>query len=104
MEDFPSVNPLHDGRKKSIDNPFQRHGSRSRNPHQTVKPLVLMDYLCRLANPAGGTLLDPFLGSGTTGMAAVHAGFNFVGIEKDPKYRKVAAARLKGVKRIPQTC
>ena len=97
LQEFPLCQPSHDGRKKSIDNPFQRHSSVSRNPHQTVKPLALMDYLCRLANPAGGILLDPFLGSGTTGMAAVRAGFRFVGIEKDPGYREIAAARLKAV-------
>jgi DNA modification methylase len=94
LDKFPLSQPSHDGRKNNINNPFQRHGTLSRNPHSTVKPLALMDYLCLLANPSGGTILDPFLGSGTTGMAAVRAGFAFVGIEKDPSYREIAAARI----------
>lgn len=58
----------------------------TRNTHPTVKPLALMAYLCRLITPPGGTILDPFMGSGTTGMAAVAEGFDFLGIESDPTY------------------
>ena len=52
------------------------------NTHPTVKPQELMKYLCRLVTPKGGTVLDPFMGSGSTGMAAKDEGFEFIGIEK----------------------
>ena len=54
------------------------------NKHPTVKPLKLMRYLCRLIAPLGGTILDPFCGSGSTGVAAIDGGFNFIGIDQDP--------------------
>jgi site-specific DNA-methyltransferase (adenine-specific) len=54
-----------------------------RNHHPTVKPTALMRYLCRLVTPRGGTVLDPFMGSGSTGKAAVLEGFNFIGIERE---------------------
>jgi DNA modification methylase len=66
-----------------------------RNPHPTVKPVALMRYLLRLVVPAGGVVLDPFLGSGTTGMAAVVDGYTFVGIEREEKYLKAADARIR---------
>jgi len=59
-----------------------------------VKPINLMRYLCRLITPPGGVVLDPFLGSGTTGIAALQEGFKFVGIEKEPEYLAVAKARI----------
>ena len=64
------------------------------NNHATVKPVDLMRYLCRLVTPPGGTVLDPFMGSGTTGLAAVHERFSFVGIEIDPKYFEIARDRI----------
>lgn len=60
-----------------------RTAGQVRNFHPTVKPVALMRWLCRLVTPPGGTVLDPFCGSGTTGVAAVHEGFGFVGIERD---------------------
>ena len=66
----------------------------SRNPHPTVKPVSLMRWLCRLVCPPGGTILDPFTGSGTTGIAAVLEGFDFVGCELSPEYARVAEARI----------
>lgn len=66
-----------------------------RNPHPTVKPVALMRYLLRLVVPAGGVVLDPFLGSGTTGMAAVVDGYTFVGIEREEKYLTAADARMR---------
>jgi len=66
-----------------------------RNVHSTVKPTALMQYLCRLITPAGGTVLDPYMGSGSTGKAAILEGFDFVGIELDPDYFKIAQARVK---------
>ena len=65
------------------------------NNHPTVKPTALMAYLCRLITPQGGTVLDPYMGSGSTGKAAVQEGFNFVGCELDPDYFKVATDRVK---------
>lgn len=64
------------------------------NNHPTVKPTALMQYLCRLVTPPGGTVLDPFMGSGSTGKAAMLEGFNFIGIERDPDYVKIAEARI----------
>lgn len=63
--------------------------------HPTVKPTALMQYLCRLITPPGGTVLDPFAGSGSTGKAALLEGFRFVGIEQEPEYLAIAAARVR---------
>jgi site-specific DNA-methyltransferase (adenine-specific) len=66
----------------------------SENNHPTVKPTMLMAYLCRLITQPGGTILDPFMGSGSTGKAATINGFRFIGIERDPEYHKIAHARI----------
>jgi len=66
----------------------------SKNNHPTVKPTDLMQYLCRLITPPNGTILDPFLGSGSTGKAAMYEGFNFVGIELTEEYLPIAKARI----------
>jgi DNA modification methylase len=65
-----------------------------RNPHPTVKPVSLMRYLLALVVPPGGTVLDPFLGSGTTGMASVVAGLPFIGIERELDYLETSDARI----------
>ena len=64
------------------------------NVHPTVKPTDLMRYLCRLVTPPGGTVLDPFMGSGSTGKAALLEGFKFVGIEQDEGYFQIAQRRI----------
>jgi DNA modification methylase len=64
------------------------------NNHPTVKPTDLMLYLIRLVTPKGGTTLDPFMGSGSTGKAAVRGGFDFVGIEREKEYMEIAEARI----------
>lgn len=64
------------------------------NTHPTVKPVALMRWLVRLVTPPGGTVLDPFTGSGTTGLACKAEGFHFLGIEQDEKYVAIANARL----------
>lgn len=64
------------------------------NTHPTVKPADLMRYLCRLVTPPGGVVLDPFMGSGSTGKAAMLEGFRFIGIERDPGYFEIARARI----------
>jgi DNA modification methylase len=66
----------------------------SKNNHPTVKPTDLMLYLIRLITPKGGTTLDPFMGSGSTGKAAVRGGFDFVGVEMDKDYMEIAEARI----------
>lgn len=64
------------------------------NQHATVKPNELMRWLCKLATPEGGTILDPFMGSGSTGIAALQEGFGFVGIEMEPSYLEIAKLRI----------
>ena len=64
------------------------------NTHPTVKPTDLMAYLCRLVTPPGGTVLDPFMGSGSTGKAALREGFKFIGCELDAAYHNIAEGRL----------
>jgi hypothetical protein len=65
------------------------------NIHSTVKPTALMRYLCRLITPPGGIILDPFMGSGSTGKAALLEGFRFIGIEKEPEYFQIAQERIR---------
>jgi site-specific DNA-methyltransferase (adenine-specific) len=65
-----------------------------RNNHPTVKPTALMRYLCRLVTPPEGIVLDPFMGSGSTGKAAMLEGFQFIGIERDEEYMEIAKARI----------
>jgi site-specific DNA-methyltransferase (adenine-specific) len=64
------------------------------NHHPTVKPTSLMQYLVRLVTPKGGIVLDPFMGSGSTGKACVYEGFNFIGIDQDLDYVDIAKARI----------
>lgn len=68
--------------------------ARNGNHHPTVKPTDLMAYLCRLVTPPGGVVLDPFMGSGSTGKAAVREGFRFIGCELSPEYLSIARARI----------
>jgi hypothetical protein len=75
-------------------NPYANGGGVSRNHHPTVKPTDLMRYLCRLVTPSGGTVLDPFMGSGSTGKAARLEGFQFIGIERDAQYFQIAQRRI----------
>lgn len=64
------------------------------NLHPTVKPTDLMRYLCRLVTPTNGLVFDPFMGSGSTGKAALLEGFRFIGIEREAEYTNIAKARL----------
>lgn len=75
---------------------FQSKGTdkTSQNHHPTVKPTDLMAYLCRLVTPPGGTVLDPFMGSGSTGKACMREGFTFIGIEREADYMAIAQARI----------
>jgi len=82
-----------DGRESEHHTGHLRTTERS-NHHPTVKPTDLMRYLCRLVTPPGGTVLDPFMGSGSTGKAATLEGFGFVGCELQPDYLAIAEARI----------
>ena len=64
------------------------------NTHPTVKPIELMRYLCRLITPKGGTVLDPFMGSGSTGLAAKTECMEFIGIEREQEYFDIATDRI----------
>lgn len=66
----------------------------AQNVHPTVKPIELMRRLIRLVSKPGNTIIDPFLGSGTTGVAAVLEGRNFIGIEREPEYFEIAKTRV----------
>lgn len=68
-----------------------------RNHHPTVKPTALMRWLCRLVTPPGGEILDPFMGSGSTGKASLIEGFRFTGIDRSPEYVRIAEKRLQAV-------
>ena len=66
----------------------------SKNNHPTVKPIALMKYLIKLITPPTGKVLDPFMGSGSTGMACVEYGVRFVGMEMDENYYNIAKSRI----------
>jgi site-specific DNA-methyltransferase (adenine-specific) len=69
-------------------------GEKRANHHPCVKPLSLMRWVCRLVAPPGGVILDPFMGSGSTGCAAVLEGFRFIGVEREVAYIEIAKARI----------
>lgn len=79
-----------DGIRGSLSKPRE-------NIHPTVKPTDLMRWLCRLVTPAGGLILDPFAGSGSTGRGAIAEGFRFEGIELSPEYAAIAEARIRAM-------
>lgn len=83
-----------DGRAVAADNAYQRGKTERANSHPTVKPTDLMAYLCRLVTPPGGLILDPFMGSGSTGKAAIREGFRFIGCELSAEYLAIAEARI----------
>jgi DNA modification methylase len=72
----------------------ERNFGLGRNIHPTVKPVDLMRYLIRLVTPKGGTVLDPFMGSGTTAVAAIQEGANWIGCEREPEYVAIIEARI----------
>ncbi len=73
----------------------ERWTTHQRNHHPTVKPVSLIRYLCRLSKtPSGGNVLDLFMGSGTTGLAALQEERDFIGIEIDKEYFQIAEKRM----------
>lgn len=94
LEDFNQGN-WNDGRKAEKDFPSLRRETKRSNVHPTIKPIKLMEYLCKLTKtPTGGHVLDPFMGSGTTGIACLKTGRDFTGIEISEEYFKIAKARI----------
>lgn len=79
-----------------------RDAAKTCNFHSTVKPIKLMEYLIKLVTPPNGTVLDPFMGSGSTGVAAKNLGFNFTGIEMNEEYFQIAQKRIENVSNIQQ--
>jgi site-specific DNA-methyltransferase (adenine-specific) len=93
------------GLKNNGDGTPRNQQPSNRNHHPTVKPTSLMSYLCRLVTPPGGIVLDPFMGSGSTGKAAILEGFQFIGIEREAEYLAIAEARIShasGLSQPPQ--
>ena len=82
--------------KKNFKGGFQDH--LTQNNHPTVKSISLMEWLIKLVTPKGGVTLDPFLGSGSSGVAAIKNGFKFIGIEKEKESFKIAEARIEYAK------
>jgi len=78
------------------------HSERKGNNHPTVKPIHLMAWLIRLVSKEGDTVLDPFMGSGTTGIACIKLGRNFIGIEKSSEYLEIAKNRIESEHRLCQ--
>jgi DNA modification methylase len=76
---------------------LQKHFNHG-NFHCTVKSVPLMEYLIKMITPKGGIVLDPFMGSGSTGIACKKNGFDFIGIEKEEPYYVIACARIKSAK------
>lgn len=97
---------VNDGRQKKIDNVFQRCETPRRNVHPTVKPTLLMQYLVRLVTPNGGTVLDPFNGSGSTGKAVMYENkehnknYKYIGIELTEEYLPISKARIEYVSNL----
>jgi len=80
--------------KLRSDGTVIKESIKHKNHHPTVKPVALMRYLARLITPKGGVVLDPYLGSGSTGVACMQEGFNFIGVEMDKEYFEIAKARI----------
>lgn len=91
---------VEDGNKRPQGEAFRdgsaitEHSERKGNNHPTVKPIALMEYLIKMVTPKGGTVLDPFMGSGSTGVAAKKNGYDFIGIDMTPEYIEIAKARI----------
>jgi DNA modification methylase len=98
LESFPEKEKFQLNASKSageIDDVSQRFISQPvANTHPCVKPIQLLRYLSKLVTPPGGTILDPFMGLGSGGCAAVLEGFNYIGIEMEPEYLEIAEARI----------
>ena len=83
-----------------LNSPQKLRPTTQANNHPTVKPVKLMSYLVNLVTPVSGTVLDPFMGSGSTGLACKQEGFDFIGIDLDESYVEIAKARIDGWKNL----
>jgi len=83
----------------STSGKFGSEKAPAKNNHPTVKPTELMRYLCRLVAPKGGVIVDPFMGSGSTGKAAIMSGYKFIGIEMSEEYFEIACARVEAAQK-----
>jgi DNA modification methylase len=100
LDNFPTKQKIFNGQNDtssdyvegSVENKFTTQPSA--NHHPTVKPTELMRYLCKLITPPKGVILDPFMGSGSTGKGAVKEGFDFIGIDQSSEYCEIARARI----------
>lgn len=93
-EDLEEKQYSSDGRETPNETAYQRNNSVSSNNHPTVKPTELMRYLVKLVTPPDGIVLDPFMGSGSTGKAAMLEGFKFIGIELNKEYVEISKRRI----------
>jgi site-specific DNA-methyltransferase (adenine-specific) len=106
LDEFEEKNTMCDRNPElaSANMPQNRSGNLRKNTHPTVKPTALMQYLVRLVTPKGGIILDPFMGSGSTGKAVMfenkerQANYSFIGIEKEKEYCDIAKARIEWAK------
>jgi site-specific DNA-methyltransferase (adenine-specific) len=103
LDGFENKRPAYESHRpnyentKGIETPFAgtgRGGKDFKNFHPTVKPVTLMQYLVRLVTPPNGIVLDPFMGSGSTGKACAYEGFDFIGIDQSAEYVEIAQARI----------
>jgi len=82
------------GRRKTLTRGTGWSKSKQENPHESKKPVDLMERLVRYACPEGGLVLDPFCGSGSTGVACVNVGRRFIGVEREGEYAEIATLRV----------
>jgi site-specific DNA-methyltransferase (adenine-specific) len=94
LEGFPVQINSNGDKWSDVDRRDGKVPTPRQNIHPTVKPTDLMRYLCRLVTPPGGVVLDCFMGSGSTGKAAMLEGFRFIGIEREAEYLEIAKARI----------
>ena len=99
LEEKNSTKQFNEGMEGQIrsDGTIIKPPIKQRNNHPTVKPIKLMIYLIKLVTPKNGIVLDPFIGSGTTGLAAKEINRNFIGIERDEGYCEIAEVRIKNI-------
>lgn len=91
--------PAIDNKNGNMGGNMGSHSRPRSNFHPTVKSTSLFSYFCTLLTQPGGTILDPFMGSGTTGVSALKQGFKFIGMEMEPDYFEIACARIKNAQR-----
>lgn len=94
LEGMPEKNPPGSKRSKPAEGRASPLGAPRANHHPTVKPQKLMEYLIKLITPPQGVVLDPFMGSGSTGVACKNLGFGFIGIDMNEEYVEIAKKRI----------